>query len=143
MNCEELKSHVLSWFGAETECRASGSDTLIATLPILKPNGDPIEIGIEPSSGGDWRLSDMGDTYAVLYLAGVEMYEEYVRAEEFRQIIKAHSIADEERELSRPCVLLSRNIFDRQDSSDFFGTSLHTQPQDLICQLLDSTVSVS
>jgi hypothetical protein len=100
MNCEELKSHVLSWFGAETECRASGKDTLIATLPILKPNGDPIEIGIEPTNGEDWRLSDMGDTYAVLYLAGVEMYEEYVRAEEFRQIVKAHHITDEERELS-------------------------------------------
>lgn len=99
MNCEELRASVVRWFGNEIQCRASGPDALIATLPILKPDGDPIEIGIEPT-GGQWRLSDLGETYSTLYLAGVELYEEYVRAEEFRQIVAAHKLADEDNELS-------------------------------------------
>lgn len=99
MNCEELRASVVNWFGKEIQCRASGPTALIVTLPILKPDGDPIEIGIEPE-GRQWRLSDMGETYSTLYLAGVELYEEYVRAEEFRQIVAAHQIADQDNELS-------------------------------------------
>jgi hypothetical protein len=99
MDCEELKSSVLRWFGREVECRVVGRDSLVATLPILKPNGDPIEVAIEPA-GKQWKLSDLGDTYSTLYLAGVELYEEYVRAEEFRQIIAAHQIRDDAQELS-------------------------------------------
>jgi len=100
MDCEQLKSSVLRWFGREIECHTSERDALIATLPILKPNGDPIEIGVEPIGKQQWRLSDLGDTYSTLYLAGVDLPEEYVRGQEFRQIIEAHRIQDDQRELS-------------------------------------------
>ena len=100
MDCQELKASLLNWFGSEIECRSTGTDYLTATLPLLKPNGDPIEIGIEPSGDRQWKLSDLGDTYSTLYLAGVDLNDEYVRAEEFRQIIKAHRIVDEQQELS-------------------------------------------
>jgi hypothetical protein len=100
MNCEELKSSVLRWFGDEIECHASDRDALIVTLPLLKPNGDAIEIGIEPKGGRQWKLSDLGDTYSTLYLTSVDLPEEYVRGQEFRQIIDAHRIQDQQRELS-------------------------------------------
>jgi len=100
MNCEELKDAVIRWFGTEIECHSSGDNSLIATLPILKPNGDPIEIGIEPLEGRRWRLSDLGDTHSTLYLADVDLFEEYVRAQEFRQIVDAHRIEETGEELS-------------------------------------------
>jgi hypothetical protein len=99
MNCEELKSSIIRWMGREIDCRPTGKESVAAILPFLKPNGDAIEIGIEPIGGNRWRLSDLGETYATLYLAGVELNDEYVRAEEFRQILSAHRIADEQQEL--------------------------------------------
>ncbi len=100
MTCEELKSAVLHWFGSEIECHQTAGDSLVATLPILKPNGDSIEIGIEPLEGKRWRISDLGDTHSTLYLADVDLFEEYVRAEEFRQVVDAHRIKDAGEELS-------------------------------------------
>lgn len=76
MNCEELKASVLRWIGQEIQCRSNGRDSLIATLPLLKPNGDAIEIGINAVGSDRWRLSDLGDTYGILYLAGVDLLEE-------------------------------------------------------------------
>jgi hypothetical protein len=99
MNCEELKSLVLRWMGQEIECHPSG-DLLVATLPLLKPNGDAIEVGIQSISSSQFRLTDLGDTHAMLYLAGVDLLEEYVRGEEFRQILLAHKLKDYEKELS-------------------------------------------
>jgi hypothetical protein len=100
MDCEELKSLVLRWIGREIECRPNGRDSLIATLPLLKPNGDAIEIGIQSIDSHKFKLSDLGDTYATLYLAGVDLLEEYVRGDEFRQVAIAHKIRDSEKELS-------------------------------------------
>jgi hypothetical protein len=99
MDCGELKSMVLRWFGQEIECRSNGNGSVIATLPLLKPNGDLIEIAIMPVGPYQFRLSDLGDTYATLYLAGVDLLEEYVRGEEFRQIAVAHYIQDSDKEL--------------------------------------------
>lgn len=101
MNCQELKSSVIQWMGQEIECRVTGQyqECLSAVLPILKPNGDAIEVGIEPAGPDRWILSDLGETHAALYLAGVELNDEYVRAEEFRQLLSAHSIADRQQEL--------------------------------------------
>ncbi|MGD1090376.1 MAG: DUF1828 domain-containing protein [Bryobacteraceae bacterium] len=87
---------MLRWIDKEIECRPSANDCLTATLPILKPNGDAIEIGIEPAGAGRWKLSDLGETYATLYLAGVDLFEEYVRAAEFKQIISSHRITNNE-----------------------------------------------
>ena len=100
MNCQDLKAAVVGWMGRETECVMTGPDSLTAILPILKPNGDAIEIGIAPGPNGQWRLSDLGETHAALYLSGVELNDEYVRAEEFRQILSAYRIADDQSELS-------------------------------------------
>src|SRR5258706_14585032 len=95
MNCAELKSSMLQWIGHEIECRPSGDDCLTATLPLFKPNGDAIEIGID-LAGERIKLSDLGDTYATLYLAGVDLFEECVRAAEFKQIISSHRIVNDE-----------------------------------------------
>ena len=101
MNCQELKSSVIQWMGQEIDCRVTGQhqECLSAVLPILKPNGDAIEVGIEPVGPDLWKLSDLGETHATLYLAGVELNDEYVRAEEFRQILSVHRIADQQQEL--------------------------------------------
>jgi len=99
MNCVDLKTSLLGWFGSEFECRSSGDDSLIATLPLLKPNGDPIEIAIESVGDSQWRVSDLGDTHSTLYLAGVDLNDEYVRGEEFLQIVAAHKINDQDEEL--------------------------------------------
>lgn len=85
--------------GREIECRSTGDESFTAILPILKPNGDAIEVGIEPNGQGRWKLSDLGETYATLYLGGVELNDEYVRAEEFRQILSAYRIGDDQHEL--------------------------------------------
>lgn len=95
MNCAELKASVLQWIDREIECRPSGEDCLTATLPLLKPNGDAIEIGIELVDSRV-KLTDLGDTYATLYLAGVDLFEEYVRAAEFKQVISSHRITNDE-----------------------------------------------
>lgn len=100
MTCEDLKSLVLKWLDRGIECTATGPGSLAAVLPILAPNGDAIEIGITSAEDGRWRISDMGETYASLFLAGVELSDEYVRAEEFKQIIRSYQIADNQQELS-------------------------------------------
>jgi hypothetical protein len=100
MNCNELRTRVLGWFGSEIECQPSGEDSLIATFPLLRLNGDAIEIGIESAENGRWRLSDLGETHSSFYLAGLDFYEHYVRADEFKQVISAHHIRDAEQELS-------------------------------------------
>jgi hypothetical protein len=95
MDCAELKSSLLGWIGQEIECRLSGEDCLTVVLPLFKPNGDAIEIGID-LAGASAKLSDLGETYATLYLAGVDLFEEYVRAAEFKQVISSHRILNDE-----------------------------------------------
>ncbi len=99
MTCNQLKSSIQEWVGSEIECRSSVDDGLIATLPFLKPNGDFIEVGLEPLPGNQWRISDLGDTHATLFLAGVEMLEEYARAGEFDRIKKNFGLVEDQREL--------------------------------------------
>ena len=100
MTCDELKSSIIEWVSHETECTSRhGEDSFVLTLPLLKPNGDAIELGFERSEGQRWRISDLGETYSTLFLDGVDLYEEYVRAEELRQIKELHRIAEREQEL--------------------------------------------
>lgn len=114
MNCNELRDRVSTWVGSEIECRASGQDSLVAALPFLKPNGDPIELGLEKLSADHWRLSDLGDTQAALFLGGVDLVDEYARAEEFRQIVAAHKInqATDELSLVVPASTLVEGMFE-------------------------------
>jgi hypothetical protein len=100
MNCEELKERVARWVSSEIECAVSGKDSLLVSLPVLKPNGDRVELGIESLGEDRWRLSDLGDTRSSLFLGGVDLFDEYVRAEEFRQIVSAHNLNDADDELS-------------------------------------------
>jgi hypothetical protein len=100
MNCAELKRLIVQWIGEEFECRLTDSDSLIATLPLLKPNGDPIEIALEQIDDHRWTISDLGETYAGLFLGGTDLSQAYVRGYEFRQILEAHSIQDDGSELS-------------------------------------------
>jgi hypothetical protein len=114
MTCEELKSQVMRWVGEEIECQSVGSDRIIATLPLLKPNGDAIEIGIEQIDSHRLRLSDLGDTRASLYLAGVNVGDDLVRGAEFNQIITDYSLEhnDSELALDVSAANLAENIFE-------------------------------
>jgi hypothetical protein len=114
MDCEELKSRVSTWIGSEIECRPTGRDSLIAALPILKPNGDPIELGLEQFSDDHWKVTDLGDTRAALFLGNVDLLDEYVRAEEYRQIVSAYKITESADELSLvvPASSLVEGMFD-------------------------------
>jgi Domain of unknown function DUF1828 len=98
MNCEELKSQVNRWFDQELECRAEGTALTLA-LPLLKPDGDALEIGIEPSGDDQWILSDLGDIHAHFYLAGIDLFEDSSRADEYRQIVNESRITERENEL--------------------------------------------
>src|SRR5271157_2748287 len=100
MNCDELKSNVLRWFGEEIDCRPSDAESLIATFPVLRLNGDAIDIGISPLEDGRWRLSDLGETHSNFFLGNLDFQEDYVRAEEFNQIVVAHELKDSDQEIS-------------------------------------------
>lgn len=100
MNCEELKSHVLDWFGQEIECHSGDTDSLIATIPLLKPDGDPIEVCLQQIGSSRWKVSDLGNTHSTFFLAGLDLLEESVRGAEFHQVLSDYQIKDEEKELS-------------------------------------------
>ncbi|MGC2109886.1 MAG: DUF1828 domain-containing protein, partial [Candidatus Korobacteraceae bacterium] len=99
MDCEEIKSRVLTWFGNEIECRSSGDDSLIVTFPVLRLNGDAIDVGISPGDNGGWRLSDLGETHSNFFLGNLDFQDDYVRAEEFNQILVAHNLKDVDQEI--------------------------------------------
>ena len=100
MNCEELKSSVLHWFGSEIDCHPTVDNSLIATFPVLRLNGDAIEVGIAPIADGRWRLSDLGETHSMFDLADLDLRDDYARAEEFNQILIAHELLDADQEIS-------------------------------------------
>src|SRR5260370_6146534 len=99
MNCDELKTSILGWFGSEIECQPSGNASLVATFPLLRVNGDAIEIGIEDTGNGRLRLSDLGETHSSFYLARLDFYQHYVLADDFKQIVSTHRIRDRQEEL--------------------------------------------
>jgi len=114
MDCEELKSSVLHWFDSELECRPSEGGSVVATFPVLRVNGDAIDIGISPAGNGRSRLSDMGETHETFFLADLDFHDEYERAAEFKQIITAHELTDVDKEISIevPNEELTDRIFD-------------------------------
>ena len=88
MECAELKSSLVNWLGAEIECHEEDNGVL-ASFCIYQPNGDAIEIGIQPLEGNTWRISDLGIAHETLYLVGIDLSdEESDRTDEFQQIIK-------------------------------------------------------
>lgn len=98
MNCEELKAQISGWFNQELQCHANGN-TFSLALPLQKPDGDFLEIGLESLGSGRWRITDFGDTQAHFYLAGIDL-SETSRGDEFRQIIQDFKINNAEQELS-------------------------------------------
>jgi hypothetical protein len=100
MNCNELKSTILQWFGSEIECHSNGDESLVATFPVLRLNGDAIEIGISRSESGGWHLSDLGETHSMFFLADLDFHDDYARAEELNQIIVSHRLKNVNQEIS-------------------------------------------
>lgn len=100
MNCDELKTSILGWFGSEIECQPSSDNSLVATFPLLRLNGDAIEIGISPVGENRWRLSDLGETHSTFFLADLGFHDDYVRSEELNQILVAHRLTDIDQEIS-------------------------------------------
>lgn len=93
MECTELKSSIVNWLGTEIECHEEGQGFLTAVLPIYQPNGDAIEVGIQPLPQDTWRLSDLGIAHETLYLAGIDLSDEdSERADEFHQTIKDYGL---------------------------------------------------
>ena len=96
MTCHELKTTLASWMHKELECEDRGKDRFVLTLPLLKPNGDSIDLGLERLSDR-WRISDMGNTHATLFLSGVDLAG--VRGVEFKEIKQSFKIVESGREL--------------------------------------------
>jgi hypothetical protein len=94
MECEELKSSIIRWFGGEIDCRQDNLGLLTAVLPVFQPNGDAIEVGIEPLASDKWRISDLGIVHETLYLSGIDLTEESERTDEFQQIITDYGTTD-------------------------------------------------
>jgi len=101
MHCEDFRSTLLGWFGEAVECRQESPDSLIVGLPIARPNGDFIELGIKTIDSSSWRISDLGETHESLYLAGFDVLDDLDKRGEFSQIITDHLISDAGNELSR------------------------------------------
>ena len=100
MDCDELKSSVLNWFGSEIECQPIGDNRFVATFPIMRVNGDAIEIGISLGNDGRWKLSDLGETRATFFLDDLDFHQQYIRAEELNQIAAAHRLTHQGEEIS-------------------------------------------
>lgn len=96
MTCHDLKTTLSSWMHEELECEDRGKDRFVLTLPLLKPNGDSIDLGVERLSDR-WRISDMGNTHATLFLSGVDLTG--VRGVEFKEIKQSFKIVESGREL--------------------------------------------
>jgi hypothetical protein len=108
MTCQDLKAAVVQWMGNEVGCESVDSAVpttlgrerkvvrFILKLPLLKPNGDAIDLGVEQLNDR-WRISDLGDTYAALFLSGVDF--ETVAGGEFRQIKANYRISEKDQEL--------------------------------------------
>src|SRR5580704_3599672 len=96
MTCHELKTTLVSWMNEEVECEDRGKDRFVLTLPLLKPNGDSIDLGVERLSDR-WRISDMGETRATLFLSGVDLTG--IRGIEFKEIKQGFKIVESGREL--------------------------------------------
>src|SRR5208282_2545075 len=114
MNCDELKSSLLGWFGSEIECSTTGDNSIVASLPVLRLNGDAIEIGIAPVGENRWRLSDLGETHEMFFLADLGFHDDYVRSEELNQILIAHRLSDRDQEISTEATTeeLADKVFD-------------------------------
>ena len=99
MECDQLKSTIVNWFGNEIECHGS-ANSFTAVLPLLQPNGDSVELGITVLGESEWRISDLGHTQEMLYLGGVALDEESDRSEQFERIVGNHGLTDRDNELS-------------------------------------------
>jgi hypothetical protein len=101
MDCDDFKLDVTKWFLDELECRGDANGFTI-TLPLLKPNGDSIELGISVIGESSWRISDLGQTQETLYIAGIDLSEESERTDEFQRLVNDHGLREEDGELSLP-----------------------------------------
>jgi Domain of unknown function DUF1828. len=99
MNCEELQRAIRDWVGAEIECHSSGANSLSICLPLYRPNGDSIELGIEQISPEKWRISDFCYTRSALYVGGVELGDD-ARSEEFQRILESFQLREIDNELT-------------------------------------------
>ena len=72
MTSQQLKSTLVEWMNPELECEDRGEDRFVVTLPLLKPNGDSIDLGLERLNDR-WRISDLGETRATLFLGGIDL----------------------------------------------------------------------
>src|SRR5579872_3718823 len=96
MTCSDLKGTLVSWIDKELECEDRGKDRFVLALPLLQPNGDSIDLGIERLSDR-WRISDMGNTRSTLFLNGVDLGG--FRATEFKDIKQSFRLVENGREL--------------------------------------------
>ena len=55
MECDQLKSTIVNWFGNEIECHGT-ANSFTAVLPLLQPNGDSVELGITVLGESEWRI---------------------------------------------------------------------------------------
>lgn len=69
-HCQDLVEHYLGWLRGQFAVVADGENCLIET-PFLAPDGDHIRVKVLALDGDVLRLSDEGQAYDHLFLAGI------------------------------------------------------------------------
>lgn len=118
--CEEVISNYLSGLQDSFECSHS-SEGLFLTTPFIRPDGEGIEIELQPLANGDISIADMGDTLGYLYVNGMTLSQTLIASA--RQIAKQHGVS------------LQRNQLSLRANPDSLGSGLH----DLIQAILGVT----
>ena len=118
--CEEVIDAYLTVLREDFECSRSQEGWFITT-PFVRPDGEGIEIELQPLPDGDINIADMGDTLGYLYVNGMTLSQALIATA--RQIAKTHGVS------------LQRNQLSLRVDQDSIGTGLH----DLIQAILSIT----
>ena len=97
--CDVVREAYLAHLGDNFHCRVDRAGTLVLQTPFLTPDNDPIEIGIERTSDGRFRLGDLRSAYEYLYLRGLEISGNTNRTSLVNQIVSAYNVDIDRREL--------------------------------------------
>ena len=70
--CEEVIGAYLTGLQGDFECSHSAEGWFLTT-PFVRPDGEGIEIELQPLPDGDINIADMGDTLGYLYVNGMTL----------------------------------------------------------------------
>ena len=116
--CEEVINAYLTVLRDDFECSQSEEGWFITT-PFVRPDGEGIEIELQPLPDGDVTIADMGDTLGYLYVNGMTLSQALIATA--RQIAKTHGVS------------LQHNQLSLRADQDSIGTGIHGLIQAILC----------